>query len=85
LAHVERPNVVESENVIGVSVREEDGIEPLKANAKGLLAKIGRGVNNDVLTLAGEQQRRAEAVVTRVCRSANTAMTAERRDAHGSA
>ena len=85
LAHVERPNVVESENVIGVGVREEDGVKALEADAKGLLAKIGRGVNNDVLTVAGKQQRRAEAVVTRICGGANTAMTAERRDAHGSA
>ena len=63
LAHVERPNVVETENVIGVGVREEDGVEPLEADAKGLLAEVGRRVDDDVLVVAREKQGRAEPVV----------------------
>src|SRR5882724_11296792 len=82
LAHVERANVVEAENEIGVGVREEDGVEPLKADAKGLLAKVRRCVNYDVLAIAREKQGRAETVVARIFRSANAAIAAERRDAH---
>ena len=59
LAHVEWTNIVKSENVISVGVREEDGIEALEAGAKGLLAEVGRGVNDDVLAIAREKQGRA--------------------------
>src|SRR3989442_792409 len=60
----------------------EEAWRPLKADAKGLLAKIRCGVNDDVLAIAREKHRRAETVVARIFRSANAAMAAERRDAH---
>src|SRR5260221_11957127 len=82
LAHVEGANIVEAENVIGVGVREEDGVKALKADAKGLLAEVRRRVNDDVLAIAGEKQGRAETIIARILRSANAAIAAERRDAH---
>src|SRR5260221_3745815 len=82
LTHVKGPNVVETENVVSVGVREEDGVEPLKADAKGLLAEVRRRVNDDVLAIAREKQGRAETVIARGLRSANAAIAAERRDAH---
>ena len=82
LTHVKGPNVVETENVISMGVREEDGIKALKANAKGLLAEVRRRVNDDVLAIAREKQGRAETVIARVLRSANAARAAERWDAH---
>src|SRR5260221_14088018 len=51
LAHVERANVVKAENVVSMGVREEDGIKALEADAKGLLAEVGRRVNDDVLAI----------------------------------
>src|SRR5882757_108813 len=82
LAHIERANVVESENVIGMGVREEDSVKTLEADAKGLLAKVRRRVNDDVLAIAREKQGRAETIVARIFRSANAATAAERGDAH---
>ena len=70
LTHVERANIVEAENVVSVGVREEDGVEPLKADAKGLLAEVRRRVNDDVLAIAREKHGRAETVVARVFRTA---------------
>src|SRR5882724_2689544 len=82
LTHVEGANVVEPENVVSMGVREEDGVEPLKADAKGLLAEVRRRVNDNVLAIAREEQGRAETVVARIFRSANAATAAERRNAH---
>jgi len=65
-----------------MGVREEDGIKALEADAKGLLAEVGRRVNDDVLAIAREKQGRAETVIARVLRSANAARAAERWDAH---
>jgi hypothetical protein len=52
--------------VISVAVSEEDGVEALDFGAKSLLAKIGSGVDYDVLVVAGEEQGRAQAVVVGV-------------------
>src|SRR5437868_10777467 len=46
LTNVERANVVESENVIGVAVGQQNGVETLKSHAKGLLAKIRSGIDD---------------------------------------
>src|SRR5882724_1548692 len=82
LAHVERANIVESENMISMGVREEDSIKALEADAKGLLAKVRRRVNYDVLAIAREKHGRAETIVARIFRSAYAAIAAERRNAH---
>jgi hypothetical protein len=42
--------------VVGVGVRKEDGIEALHSGTQGLLAKIGRRINDNVLTIAREKQ-----------------------------
>ena len=85
LADVERANVVEPEDVVGVVVGEEDGVEAIEADAEGLLAKVGRGVDDDVLAVARKEEGGAEAVIVRILRGADTAVAGERGDAHGSA
>ena len=55
LAHVKRANVVESQNVIGMSMRKDDGVKLVKLDAQALKAKIRRGVDNHVMPVAGEQ------------------------------
>ena len=55
LANVEGANIVEAEDVVGVAVGEEDGVEAIEADAEGLLAKVGRGVDDDVLAVARKQ------------------------------
>jgi len=85
LADVEGANVVKAKNVIGVSVGEKYRVQTLETDAQSLLAKIGRGVDNNMVAVAGEKDRRAEPVVARVLRSADPAMATERGNAHGCA
>ena len=85
LTQIVRPNVVESHNVISVTVGEEDCVEAIDAGAQALLAKIRRGVDDDVLAIAGEEQGRAEPVVMRVLRAADATVASERGNAHGRA
>ena len=53
----------------------------LEADAKRLLAKVRRGVDEDVLTPMFDQHRGAEPVVARVIRQTGGAFTAHRRNA----
>ena len=40
VAKIQRANIVETENVIGMAMRDHDRIEPLQSIAQRLLAKI---------------------------------------------
>jgi hypothetical protein len=68
-----------------VAVCEENGVQAIDTGAQALLAKIRGGVNDDVLSTAREEQRRAQAVVVRVWRAADAAVASERGNAHGRA
>src|SRR5579859_6409738 len=46
LANVEGANVVETENVVGVPVGEQDGVKAIESNTQGLLAEVGSGVDD---------------------------------------
>jgi len=85
LADVKGANVVEPEDVIGVAVGEEDGVEAIETDAQGLLAKVGRGVDDYVLLVSRKEQRRTETIIAGIFGGADTAVAAERRHAHGSA
>ena len=85
LADVERANVVEAEDVVGVAVGEQDGVEAIEADAEGLLAEIGCGVDDDVLAVARKQEGGAQAVIVRIFRGADAAIACERGHAHGGA
>src|SRR5579859_120864 len=52
LAQAERPNIVESHNVIRVGVGEQNGVEAIQSGAQSLLAKIGSRVNYGKLAVA---------------------------------
>src|SRR5215475_4597803 len=85
LPHVEGANVVEAEDVVGVSVRKENSVEALDPGTESLLAKIWRRIDDDVLAAAREQEGRAETVIVGVARSAHTTLAAKRGHAHRSA
>jgi len=76
LPDVVRTNIIESQNVVGVTVGEKNGVETIQAGAHGLLAKIRSGVNYDVPAVAREKDGRAEAFVVRVGRTADAARAA---------
>jgi hypothetical protein len=71
--------------VVSVAVSEEDCVEAIDTGAEALLAKIGSGVDDDVLAIAREEQGRAETLVMRVQRAADAAVASERGNAHGRA
>ena len=77
LAQVIGANVVEAHNVIGVPVRQEDGVKAIYTCAQALLPEIGGRVNDDVLAIAGEEQRWAEPVVVRITRTADRAVASK--------
>jgi hypothetical protein len=71
--------------VVGVGVRVENSVEAIDLLAEGLLAKIGRGVDDDVAAVIRKQNRGPSPFIARIGRAAHFAMTGESRDAHGSA
>ncbi len=85
LTDVEGANVVEAEDVVGVGVGEQNGVEAIEANTQCLLAKVGRGVDHYVFSVAREQQGRTQPIVVGVLRGADAAMASERGHAHGGA
>ena len=85
LADVERANIVEAHDVIGVPVRQQNRVQPIHSRAQRLLAKIGSRVDHHVLSAARKQQGRAQSLVVRVARAAHPAMASRRRHAHGGA
>ena len=46
---IERANIVETENMVGVAMRDQDGVKTLQSISQGLLAKVGRSVNQNRL------------------------------------
>src|SRR5260370_27846189 len=48
LADIEGANVVKAEDVVGVAVRQQNGIEAFQPNAERLLAEVRRGINHHV-------------------------------------
>src|SRR6266404_3632185 len=85
VAKHDRPRVVQPETVIGVRVREQNRGQMLEAYAKCLLAKVRRGIDEDVLTPMFDQHRGAEPVVARVIRQTGVAFAADGRNADGCA
>src|SRR5579863_9950384 len=73
LAKVEDANVIQTQQVIGVGVRKNDGVEPRHALAQRLLAEVGRRVDDHGSPVELEQHRRPGSLVVRVRRTANRA------------
>src|SRR5271157_1445915 len=73
----ERPDVVQPENVIGVAVRVEYGVDLPDALTDGLLAEVRRGVNEDGVSVPLHHHRGTRAAIVRVCRRAYAAVAAD--------
>jgi len=85
LADIEGTDIVESQDVVGVPVGQQDGVQAIQARAKRLLAEVRSRIDDGILTMAGEQQGRTQALVTWITGAATAARAFERRDAHGRA
>ena len=83
LAEVEGANVVESQDVVGVAVGIDDGVQAFQAVAQSLKAEVGGSVDDHVMVRAREQHGRPGAVVVGILRTANAAMATQAGNAHG--
>jgi len=84
LADVERANVIEPENVVGMTVRQQYSVEAFQSDPQGLLTEVRRSVNQHVPAAAGDQHRGTQPLIARIVRLAHAARASERGDAHGS-
>src|SRR5207245_6706126 len=60
LADIEGANVIKTENVVSMTVRQQNGVEAVESNTERLLAEVRSGINHDVLAATGDQQGRAQ-------------------------
>jgi hypothetical protein len=63
--------------VIFVFVREKHGMQAIHAVAQHLLAKIWAAIDDDIDVPFGNHDRRTQAIVTRILRSADCTMTCD--------
>lgn len=56
-AKVQRPDVIESENVIDVTVRDENRVDPLDLRPQRLLPKVDRCIDEDLVVIMLDEYR----------------------------
>lgn len=83
-AEIERPDIVEPDDVVVVFVREQNGIEVPGAGAEHLLPEIGACVDQDVRVAVRQQGGSAQAGVVRVVRSTHAAVASDNWNTLGS-
>ena len=71
---VERANVVEAEDVVGVGMSVQNGVEAGNVFAEGLLPEIWSCVDDDVAGIVGEQNGRAGTPVAWIGGAADIAL-----------
>ena len=71
--------------MVGVAVGVKDGVESIELFAHGLKTEVGRGVDDYVATVVGEEDGGPGAFVAGVGRFADSAVAGERGNAHGGA
>src|SRR5947209_5627126 len=77
MAEVQGSYVVEAEDVVGVAVRDEDGVEVSKTYAQSLLAEVRGRVYQDRLPAVLDEHGDAQALVARVVGRAGLALAAD--------
>lgn len=85
VVEAERPEIIESHDVIGVTVGVDDCVDTADVFAQGLSVKVRAGVDQDGVGVVLKAYRGPGAAIARVGRGADDAVTAEGRNAHGGA
>ena len=85
LAKVERADVVETHDVIGVGMGKQDGVKVRDGGAEGLLSKIGRGVDEDRTAVVLDPDRGPQSLIARVGGSAYVAVAPDGGNANAGA
>src|SRR2546430_15879371 len=81
MTKVERPNVVEPKDVIGMTVRDQHCVEMLQSVTQSLLAKVSRGIDDHRFPCMFYQYRDAQALIPRVGGGTGLAVAGDRRNA----
>jgi hypothetical protein len=76
------PQVVDAENMVGVGMGVEHGIDPRNILAHGLRVKIRSGVDEHDLAVILKHDGRPRPPVVRIARVANGAVASQRGHAH---
>lgn len=85
LPEIKGADIVEAEDVVGVAVSEENGVEFGDAGAEGLVAEVGGGVDDDFAAPVADPGGGAEAAVAGIGRGADGAIAGDGRDADAGA
>lgn len=85
VAKIQRPNVIETEHVVDVTMRDQHRVQAPDTGAQRLLAEIRRSINKDLLVPVFDQDRHAKAFVSRIVGKTRLAVTGNRRNARRSA
>jgi hypothetical protein len=76
----EKSQVVEAKEMVGMLVREEDGVDNADPLAEQLLPQVGRRIDEQIAFWKAQEGRTAGPLVVRVVALAHLARTSERRD-----
>ena len=85
LKKIERTQVVETQDVVGVTVCKKHGVHAREGGAERLLPEIGPGVDDSAVRVPTQGNRGPETLVARVGRVADLARAADGRNAHACA
>src|SRR5579872_4721624 len=78
----ERPQVVDSKNMVGMRMRVQYGVHSPNAFSYGLFAKVRRGINQHAVSIIFDKNGWAGAPVMLVRRIADRAITTDGRHSH---
>ncbi len=80
LAKIEHPNVIQSQDMVYMGMRKQDGIEAVDAFPQRLSAEVGCGIDHDDALVVTEKDGGAGAVVFGVSRPAYPAIASDHGD-----
>jgi len=66
MAKIEGPNVIEAEDVVYMTMRDQNRVKMAYIGPQGLLSKIYGGVNQNLLVPMLDQDRYPKPLVTRI-------------------
>ncbi|MDQ1471987.1 MAG: hypothetical protein QOJ99_3467, partial [Bryobacterales bacterium] len=81
LPEIERTDIIQPKNVIGMGVGEDHRVQMLQQRTKRLRPEIGRGIDHNVVPGVLHQNGGSQALVARVFGTANRTRTADSRHA----
>jgi hypothetical protein len=55
VSEVERPDIVEPENVVDMTMRDQDDVDAVDPRTQGLLAEIDGGVDKDLIAVVFDE------------------------------